>query len=133
MGRRSRDRGEAEIDWGAVKKLAAMQATCEEIAYFLEVSDDFLEKQCKRTYGHTIGVKIKEWRTAGNCSLRRKQWLLADKSASMAIFLGKNYLGQKDESKVQHAGQVVVEVMNYGDGKLRPYERKGFSDANAGH
>jgi hypothetical protein len=29
-------------------------------------------------------------------SLRRKQWKLADKSASMAIFLGKNYLGKRD-------------------------------------
>src|SRR6185312_4616298 len=31
-------------------------------------------------------------------SLRRKQLGLADKNAPAAIFLGKNYLGQKDES-----------------------------------
>ncbi|TYO65510.1 hypothetical protein FXV83_16385 [Bradyrhizobium hipponense] len=31
-------------------------------------------------------------------SLRRKQLSLADKNAPAAIFLGKNYLGQKDES-----------------------------------
>lgn len=31
-------------------------------------------------------------------SLRRKQLALADKNAPAAIFLGKNYLGQKDES-----------------------------------
>jgi hypothetical protein len=30
-------------------------------------------------------------------SLRRKQLALADKNAPAAIFLGKNYLGQKDE------------------------------------
>jgi hypothetical protein len=30
-------------------------------------------------------------------SLRRKQLSLADKNAPAAIFLGKNYLGQKDE------------------------------------
>lgn len=30
-------------------------------------------------------------------SLRRKQLAMADKSAPVAIFLGKNYLGQKDE------------------------------------
>ena len=29
-------------------------------------------------------------------SLRRIQWKLADKNTSMAIFLGKQYLGQKD-------------------------------------
>ncbi|MEH2517468.1 hypothetical protein V1279_003041 [Bradyrhizobium sp. AZCC 1610] len=31
-------------------------------------------------------------------SLRRKQFALADKNAPAAIFLGKNYLGQKDET-----------------------------------
>lgn len=35
-------------------------------------------------------------------SLRRKQWKLADTNAGMAIFLGKNYLGQSD--KIEHAG-----------------------------
>jgi len=35
-------------------------------------------------------------------SLRRKQWKLADKNAAMAIFLGKNLLGQTD--KVEHTG-----------------------------
>jgi hypothetical protein len=33
-------------------------------------------------------------------SLRRKQLSLADKNAPAAIFLGKNYLGQKDEQTV---------------------------------
>jgi hypothetical protein len=31
-------------------------------------------------------------------SLRRKQFALADRNAPAAIFLGKNYLGQKDEN-----------------------------------
>src|ERR1700730_2458128 len=31
-------------------------------------------------------------------SLRRKQMALADKNAPASIFLGKNYLGQKDEN-----------------------------------
>jgi hypothetical protein len=32
-------------------------------------------------------------------SLRRAQWRLAEKSATMAIFLGKNYLGQSDRGE----------------------------------
>lgn len=35
-------------------------------------------------------------------SLRRKQWKMADKSAAMLIFLGKNILGQVD--KIEHSG-----------------------------
>ncbi|WP_051346579.1 hypothetical protein [Bradyrhizobium sp. th.b2] len=42
-------------------------------------------------------------------SLRRKQLTLADKNAPAAIFLGKNYLGQKDESttNVNHSTPVA--------------------------
>ena len=36
----------------------------------------------------------------GKISLRRKQWQLAEKSASMAIWLGKQYLGQRDNVDV---------------------------------
>ena len=35
-------------------------------------------------------------REKGKISLRRAQFRLAEKSAAMAIFLGKNYLGQRD-------------------------------------
>lgn len=38
----------------------------------------------------------------GKMSLKRKQFKLADKNAAMAIFLGKNYLGQKDRQ--EHVG-----------------------------
>jgi hypothetical protein len=38
----------------------------------------------------------------GKMSLRRKQFKLADRSAIMGIFLGKNYLDQAD--KTEHAG-----------------------------
>lgn len=31
--------------------------------------------------------------------MRRMQWHLAEKSAPMAIFLGKNYLGQSDTAQ----------------------------------
>jgi hypothetical protein len=40
----------------------------------------------------------------GRLSLRRKQMKLADVNAGMAIFLGKNYLGQKDEPKEKPRG-----------------------------
>jgi hypothetical protein len=42
-------------------------------------------------------------------SLRRKQLALADKNAPAAIFLGKNYLGQKDESttNINHSKPVA--------------------------
>ena len=42
----------------------------------------------------------------GKMSLRRMQWKLAEKSYAMAIFLGKQYLGQKDvvENQITNNG-----------------------------
>jgi hypothetical protein len=43
-------------------------------------------------------------RGQGRMSLRRKQFALAEKNAAVAIFLGKNYLGQSDRQDHQHTG-----------------------------
>ena len=51
---------------------------------------------------------FKEKRGLGKISLRRSQWRLAEKSATMAIWLGKQYLGQKDQVEAS----VVVDVAN---------------------
>ena len=52
----------------------------------------------------------------GKTSLRRIQFKLAEKSAAMAIFLGRNYLGQKnndietDEQTLQAVGEALVKI-----------------------
>lgn len=46
----------------------------------------------KRSFSEVFAQK----RGAGKISLRRSQWQLAAKNASMAIWLGKQYLGQRD-------------------------------------
>lgn len=55
-----------------------------------------------------IDTKAKEaWefgREVGKTSLRRKQFRLAETSAPMAIFLGKQYLGQNDVQVLEHSG-----------------------------
>lgn len=47
----------------------------------------------------------------GNVSLRRMQWKLAEKSPAMAIFLGKNYLSQKDERDVEVRGNLKLTTL----------------------
>ena len=46
-----------------------------------------------------------EGKQVGLTSLRRTQFRLAEKNAAMAIFLGKNYLGQSDKQELQHTGK----------------------------
>lgn len=85
-----------EIDKKNFESMCAYQCTQEEICAFLGVTDKTLSAWCKRTYGMSFSEVFRQKREMGKISLRRKQWQLADKSASMAIFLGKNYLGQRD-------------------------------------
>jgi hypothetical protein len=44
----------------------------------------------------TFADTYKSKSQVGKSSLRRAQWNLAEKNASMAIWLGKQYLGQRD-------------------------------------
>ena len=93
----NRGRPKKEIDQKQFETMCALQCTLDEVCAMLDVSDKTLEKWCKETYdGQTFYQVFCQKRELGKMSLRRKQWALADKSASMAIFLGKNYLGQRD-------------------------------------
>lgn len=82
------------------EEMCKYQCTRDEICAFLDVTGMTLNAWCRETYGTTFSVVFKQKREDGKMSLRRKQWHLADKSASMAIFLGKNYLGQTDKQEV---------------------------------
>lgn len=85
-----------EIDQNHFEALCGMQCTEEEICDFFGVTDKTLASWCKRTYDKRFSEVFRIKRNGGKISLRRKQWHLADKSPAMAIFLGKQYLGQVD-------------------------------------
>ena len=87
--KRTAGRKRIPIDQDQVFKLAQLMCTHQEIADFFDVSTD--------TIARHFAELIKQGREVGKISLRRKQWLMADKSAAMGIFLGKNYLDQADK------------------------------------
>lgn len=90
------------------EELCSIQCTEEEIMAVLDVSDKTLTKWCMETYGKSFSEVFRIKRQGGKTSLRRKQWKLAEKNAPMAIFLGKNYLGQSDERKIDIGGQLGI-------------------------
>lgn len=92
-----------EIDKKDFEKLCGLQCTKDEICGWFDVTDKTLESWCKRTYNRGFSDVFKEKRGLGKISLRRYQFELAKKSASMAIFLGKNYLGQSDQPYSERA------------------------------
>ncbi len=95
MGRRPK-----EIDQKQFENLCGLQCTYDEICSWFDVTDKTLNSWCKRTYGKNFSEVFNEKRGRGKISLRRTQWELAKKNASMAIFLGKQYLGQSDHGGV---------------------------------
>ena len=91
-------RPRAVIDWKIFNGLCEIQCTEKEIATVFHVSPDTIERACQREKGMTFAEYFAQKREDGRVSLRRKQWKLADRNAAMAIFLGKNYLGQAEKS-----------------------------------
>ena len=85
-----------KIDKKQFENLCGLQCTLLEICDAFDVDDKTLNEWCKKNYGTTFSEVFKTKRGKGQISLRRMQWKLAEKNASMAIFLGKQYLGQRD-------------------------------------
>ena len=93
-------RPKIEIDYVTVEKLANIQCTQEEIASFLGISSRTLLRDEK------FKELFAKGRENGKMSLRRIQWKHAEKSATMAIWLGKQYLGQKDNIEVANTDEL---------------------------
>ena len=96
------------IDKRQFENLCGLQCTLLEICDFFDVEDDTLNSWCKKTYGTTFSEVFKLKRGKGQISLRRMQWKLAEKNPTMAIFLGKQYLGQKDKIEYTDDGMKSI-------------------------
>lgn len=91
-------RPKKQIDQKQFESLCYIQCTEEEILAVLDVDDMTLNRWCNDTYGKKFSEVFREKKQGGKMSLRRTQWRLAEKNPTMAIFLGKNYLGQRDKA-----------------------------------
>lgn len=100
-------RPKIEFDTKAFIDLVGLGCTQEEICWYFRdetgkpANIDTLTRWCKRTFGMTFQEYFKQnGFMALKIKLRRNQFKLSEKSAAMAIFLGKQYLGQKDQQDV---------------------------------
>lgn len=77
------------VDRDLIAKLASIQCTNKEIAEVVGISEGALTRR--------FGKVIEKNKQQGRQSLRRSQWQKAhDGDTRMMIFLGKQYLNQKD-------------------------------------
>ena len=83
------------IDADLVRSMAEIQCTHEEIAHVVGCSVDTLTR-------HGFAELINKARETGKSSLRRQQYQAAmNGNPTMLIWLGKQYLGQRDKSEVE--------------------------------
>lgn len=94
-----------DIDREQFEKLCGLQCTKEELAGFFDCSEDTIERWCRREYHDSFAVVFSKKRVTGKISLRRSQFRMADTNPTMAIWLGKQYLGQTEKQEVTVAVQ----------------------------
>ena len=92
-----------DISQDLFESLCRIHCTLSEIAGVVGCSEDTIERWCKRTYkdedhkGMSFADVYKKYSATGNMSLRRWQFRSAENgSVAMQIWLGKQYLGQKE-------------------------------------
>ena len=93
------------------ESLCRLQCTLEEIASHFDCSDTTISRWCKTTYNKTFEEVFKEKSKSGFVSLRRAQFALAQKNVGMAIWLGKQYLNQR-ELNDQILSSEKIEILN---------------------
>jgi hypothetical protein len=114
--------GRLAVDEQTIAKLSALGAarcSLAEAALSLSVTEDYLQKFLKknpsaRAAYETAGAEALE-------NLRAAQLKLAQTSSTMAIFLGKNYLGQTDRRELESSAQAAyaAQIADAADAKRR--------------
>lgn len=110
-----------KIDWKQATNMAAINCTGEEMAAILDIDYDTLQRACKRDHGIKFADWIAKKSASGKMSLRRKQYTTAmDGNVTMLIWLGKNWLNQKDKQEEDKADEVegLVKALSVLSSKL---------------
>lgn len=98
-----------QIDKAQFEKLCILQCTITEMCGYFNCDDMTLNKWCRENYdGKTFSEVFALKRGLGKISLRRYQFQLAEKNPTMAIWLGKQWLGQKDNIEVDNGNNELL-------------------------
>ena len=101
-GRRKAGRKPAPIDLVELEKLCALNCTDQEIAGWFGVSTRTIESRRKRP---EYALAMERGRSRGRISVRRAQMkMLEGGNATMGVWMGKQFLGQRDLVTNQHVG-----------------------------
>lgn len=105
-----------DVDWRMVEELCQLQCTKPEIVGVLGFSEDTLERAIKREYGIGYAEYYAQNSAGGKVSLRRRQRRLADEgNAALCIWLGKQWLNQKepDRDQLRDSNTLADDIYNH--------------------
>jgi len=121
--RKKMGRPVTKFDYEKVEKLASIHCTDEEIAYILDISPSTIKRH-KKDDTRLLDC-IEKGHAVGRMSIRRAQFesALKNHNATMQIWLGKQYLGQRDESHQSIEKTVNVNVQQTADRFMDELER----------
>ena len=107
-------RPKADIDWKKVGKLLQAQCSAVGIASMFGISTDTLYLRCKQDLKMDFTAFSAEKKSEGVELLRAKQYETAfGGNVTMQIWLGKQYLGQRDQiEQTIRVPQVKVQTFN---------------------
>jgi len=102
--KRGKGRPRVDIDLGLAEKLGAIQCTYTEAAAVMGIPSGTLKNREDFTTAFKKGLE------KGKMSIRRSQFKLAEKNAAMSIWLGKQYLGQKDKIETENTNKTDIQI-----------------------
>jgi hypothetical protein len=106
-----------ELGLAHVREMAALGSSPSEIARYLRVSPDYIQKAIdpdSGRYREDIAEAYDEGASEHVLRLRKHQDALGETNAQMAIHLGKHFLGQKEDTQeINHNIRVVGTLPDY--------------------
>lgn len=108
--KRKGGRPKAEINQRQFEDLCRWHCTRAEVAAHFDVDESTITRWCKETYGCDFATVIKKKEQCGNTALRKIQFNMAENgSERMAIWLGKQWLGQTDKQEIDVSAEISAE------------------------
>lgn len=106
-----------ELDWEMLADLCQIQCSKLEIAALMKMSEDTLSRRIQEESGETFAEYYKRASAPGKMSLRRAQFksALQNGNVAMMIWLGKQYLDQRDQNQLEQLNKfqpLVIELDN---------------------
>ena len=107
-----------DIDWELAERFAEAGSNGKEIADYFGIHEDTFYRRCETDQNMAYAAWIQQKRSKGKAMLRLKQYesAIEDKDRGMQIWLGKQWLDQKDKTHNEHSGTAVNIQVNWPDG-----------------